>query len=62
MLVPTFAQVLQSIKDDIDGGVYPSTVSCFAGTEGACGRCGRKLTVPGSIASGIGPTCAEKGS
>jgi len=28
--------------------------------EGACGRCGRKLTVPESVASGIGPTCAEK--
>ena len=29
--------------------------------EGTCGRCGRKLTVPESIASGIGPTCASKG-
>lgn len=29
--------------------------------EGVCGRCGRRLTVPESIASGIGPTCAEKG-
>jgi len=28
--------------------------------EGVCGRCGRKLTVPESIASGIGPTCAGK--
>jgi uncharacterized protein DUF6011 len=28
--------------------------------EGRCGRCGRKLTVPESIASGIGPECAEK--
>lgn len=28
--------------------------------EGACGRCGRKLTVPESIASGIGPVCAGK--
>jgi hypothetical protein len=26
--------------------------------EGRCGRCGRKLTVPESIASGIGPVCA----
>jgi len=25
--------------------------------EGRCGRCGRKLTVPGSIASGFGPEC-----
>lgn len=26
--------------------------------EGKCGRCGRKLTVPESIATGIGPVCA----
>lgn len=26
--------------------------------EGKCGRCGRKLTVPSSIATGIGPECA----
>lgn len=25
--------------------------------EGRCGRCGRKLTVPSSIASGFGPDC-----
>ena len=28
--------------------------------EGRCGRCGRTLTVPSSIAAGIGPECAEK--
>jgi hypothetical protein len=28
--------------------------------EGRCGRCGRKLTVPESIASGMGPECAGK--
>lgn len=27
---------------------------------GKCGRCGRALTVPESIASGIGPECAKK--
>jgi hypothetical protein len=27
--------------------------------EGACGKCGRTLTVPESIASGFGPTCIE---
>lgn len=27
--------------------------------EGRCGRCGRKLTVPSSIDSGIGPECAS---
>jgi hypothetical protein len=28
--------------------------------EGRCGRCGRKLTVPESVAAGIGPDCAGK--
>lgn len=27
--------------------------------EGCCGRCGRKLTTPESIESGIGPECAK---
>lgn len=27
--------------------------------EGHCGKCGRKLTVPESVASGIGPECAK---
>lgn len=27
---------------------------------GRCGRCGRSLTVPESIASGLGPICAER--
>lgn len=29
--------------------------------EGRCGCCGRPLTTPQSILSGIGPVCAEKG-
>lgn len=28
--------------------------------EGACGKCGRPLTDPESIKSGIGPTCAAR--
>lgn len=28
--------------------------------EGRCGRCGRKLTVPESIAHGLGPECAGR--
>lgn len=28
--------------------------------EGRCGRCGRRLTVPESIVSGIGPECRNK--
>lgn len=29
--------------------------------SGKCGRCGRKLTVPSSIVSGLGPECAKRG-
>lgn len=28
--------------------------------EGRCGRCGRRLTVPESIKSGLGPECSER--
>jgi hypothetical protein len=28
--------------------------------DGHCGRCGRLLTVPESVATGIGPECAER--
>lgn len=39
-------------------GVLPETVEVWH--EGRCCRCGRKLTVPESVANGIGPDCAEK--
>lgn len=29
--------------------------------EGRCGRCGRRLTTPESIETGLGPVCAAKG-
>lgn len=29
--------------------------------ESACGRCGRPLTVPSSIATGLGPECSKRG-
>jgi hypothetical protein len=41
----------------IAGGVLPTVVEFWH--EGRCGRCGRTLTVPESIAYGIGPVCAE---
>ena len=28
--------------------------------EGRCGKCGRKLTVPASVESGIGPECSKQ--
>lgn len=39
----------------IAGGVIPPSLEVWH--EGRCGRCGRALTVPESIASGIGPVC-----
>jgi hypothetical protein len=40
-------------------GKLPSEVKIFH--EGRCGRCGRKLTVPESIRTGLGPECSKKG-
>lgn len=37
-------------------GVIPAQLEVWH--EGRCGRCNRKLTVPASIARGLGPTCA----
>lgn len=34
---------------------------CEVWHEGRCGRCGRALTVPSSIAQGLGPECADGG-
>ena len=38
--------------------VLPANVTVWH--EGKCGACGRKLTVPDSIKSGIGPVCAAR--
>lgn len=40
------------------GAKMPSSFSIHH--EGRCGRCGRELTVPESIETGIGPDCAEQ--
>jgi hypothetical protein len=37
------------------------TPECEVWHLGRCGRCGRDLTVPESIACGLGPECASKG-
>lgn len=42
----------------IGSGILPDSVEFWH--EGTCGRCGRKLTVPSSIESGIGPECIKK--
>lgn len=40
---------------------YPFPPSLAYHHEGRCGRCGRVLTVPESLRSGIGPECARSG-
>jgi hypothetical protein len=40
----------------LEAGRLPDSVEVWH--EGRCGRCGRLLTVPESIASGFGPECA----
>lgn len=65
-LVPTFASrmtkeapswiaLIWFLQRLVQGGAPCTTVEFWH--EGNCGRCGRKLTVPESIASGIGPVC-----
>lgn len=50
----------------LEGSSMPSTTKtklwqqCTFHHAGRCGRCGRLLTVPESIESGIGPECAHK--
>lgn len=41
----------------LDNLILPTELEVWH--EGTCGRCGRKLTVPESIARGIGPECAK---
>lgn len=42
----------------INAGEFPDTVEVIH--EGRCGRCGRTLTHPDSIESGLGPVCRSK--
>jgi len=41
-------------------GNLPESVEIWH--EGRCGRCGRRLTVPESIATGFGPVCVNIGA
>jgi hypothetical protein len=50
-------RAMQWFWDRVGVGTMPDSVECWH--EGKCGRCGRKLTVPDSIARGIGPECAQ---
>ena len=43
----------------LSAGVMPADLAVYH--EGRCGRCGRRLTTPESIESGLGPICAKRG-
>jgi hypothetical protein len=45
------------LLEQLNKGALPASVEVWH--EGRCGRCGRTLTVPESIASGFGPECAN---
>lgn len=45
------------VWDAVRAGNLPKC--CAINHDGACGRCGRTLTTPESVASGIGPECAR---
>jgi hypothetical protein len=49
-----FAWVFPRLQD----GTLPASVEVWH--EGCCGRCNRALTVPESIAMGLGPECAGR--
>ena len=51
-------QAWEYVLTRIIRGVHPPGVVWMH--ENICGHCGRKLTDPHSIASGIGPECAKK--
>ena len=52
-----FAKVLRRAEHDPEY-TWPAELEVWH--EGRCGRCGRTLTVPESIARGIGPECAGR--
>lgn len=51
-----FERIVRGSDEDLDALLAQSEVW----HEGRCGACGRKLTVPESVQSGIGPVCAAK--
>ena len=52
-----FARFFVLLAEGKDGDV-PPTLEFWH--ESRCGRCGRKLTVPESVESGLGPECAGR--
>lgn len=58
MSSPQFIAFQWALRQLIERGEVPAQLEVWH--EGRCGRCGRLLTVPESIASGIGPECAKR--
>jgi len=52
------AQAFYWFWSSLTKGTLPSALDVYH--EGRCGRCGRLLTVPESLDSGIGPDCASR--
>lgn len=53
---PSFKAINWALPKIFAGAAMPPAFSIHH--EGKCGRCGRRLTVPESILTGIGPECA----
>lgn len=51
-------KVFNWVLSKLISGTLPDFIEIWH--EGRCGRCGRELTVPSSIASGFGPECIKK--
>lgn len=51
-------QAFKWTRDFLATGKFPSTLEFWH--EGKCACCGRRLTVPASIETGIGPECIKK--
>lgn len=56
-VAPAVVAISWFLKSMGGRGKLPENVEFWH--EGRCGRCGRALTVPSSIARGIGPECAD---
>jgi hypothetical protein len=54
------AQAFEWAWEHIAAGFIPDGLEVWH--EGRCGRCGRALTTPESIATGLGPVCAARGA
>jgi hypothetical protein len=57
---PSVKAITWTVASLYNQGAIPAALEVWH--EGSCCRCGRALTVPESIASGIGPECAKKGA